>query len=171
MADSRQGLPTVDQPSIPGLPAEERRLCPGCQTVRAVSDFRAACTYCRFCFRFQNSLRLAVPYDRLLREQDGLCKICGVELGQDRRADVDHIHVKPEDRDGFVYVRGLLCSRCNNLIGAAEDRPELLRSAAIYLEAQAERFYLPVVRVKRKHRSHGPRQVTGKQAGKGIPSL
>jgi hypothetical protein len=92
----------------------------------------------------------------LLADQDGLCKVCGVSLGEDRRADIDHLHVKPEDRDGFVYVRGLLCSRCNLLVGAAQDRPDLLRLAAAYLEAPAERFYLPVVQAKRRHRSHGP---------------
>ena len=41
---------------------------------------------------------------------------------------VDHCHRSRQ-------VRGLLCNRCNTMIGQARERPEVLRAGADYLEA------------------------------------
>jgi hypothetical protein len=88
-------------------------------------------------------------YDALRSAQDHRCKICGihedditgVSRGRPRldgkppaesfRLVVDHCH-----RGG--QVRGLLCARCNAMIGQAADRPDVLRSAAAYLETQGD---------------------------------
>jgi hypothetical protein len=64
-------------------------------------------------------------YEDMLERQGGRCAICGVEP---RRFYVDHDH----DTD---TVRALLCSSCNVGIGLLQDDPELLRLAALYIEA------------------------------------
>jgi len=68
---------------------------------------------------------LEINYQQLLAMQHGGCAICG---GEDvgRRLAVDHEHISG-------HVRGLLCSRCNRLIGLAGDDASLLANAAEYL--------------------------------------
>ena len=68
-------------------------------------------------------------YSKLLEEQNGCCAICAApaESGSSALC-VDHDHVSLE-------VRGLLCTPCNALLGSARDTPEILRRAALYLEA------------------------------------
>lgn len=66
-------------------------------------------------------------YDKMLKDQGGVCKICG---GGPSRGDkllvVDHCH------DTGV-VRGLLCNKCNTGIGMFRDDLELLKKAVEYL--------------------------------------
>lgn len=70
--------------------------------------------------------RLTVKeYDATLSSQGGVCAICKKPPG-DRRFPVDHCH-------SSGVVRGILCDRCNRLIGQAGDDPEILRNAAVYL--------------------------------------
>lgn len=53
-------------------------------------------------------------YDRLHAHQDGKCYICGQpEPVKGRRLSVDHNHETGE-------IRGLLCSRCNPILGKIE---------------------------------------------------
>lgn len=69
-------------------------------------------------------------YDEMLSSQGGVCKICGrPDTGRinTRRLFVDHCHKTGR-------VRGILCYKCNTLIGHAQDDPERLRKAAEYLE-------------------------------------
>ena len=67
-------------------------------------------------------------YESILREQDGVCAICGAGRPSSRtsRLHVDHAH-------GSKKVRGLLCTNCNNGLGRFKDDPELLVKAAVYL--------------------------------------
>jgi hypothetical protein len=67
-----------------------------------------------------------------LLEQQAKCAICGCpEAGRinTRRLFVDHCHKTQK-------VRGLLCYRCNTLLGLASDDPNRLRRAVEYLERQ-----------------------------------
>ena len=67
-------------------------------------------------------------YNALFEAQGYICAICGASKGwQNKRLAVDHNHASGE-------VRGLLCDRCNTVIGKMEDNPDLLRKAASYLE-------------------------------------
>lgn len=65
--------------------------------------------------------------------QEGSCAICGIGIilhsGQTKKgkAHVDHCHTTKQ-------VRGLLCTKCNTLLGMAEDNKETLKKAIIYLE-------------------------------------
>lgn len=69
-------------------------------------------------------------YDELLAEQGGGCAICGRQREPRRGGSlaVDHDH-----KDGAV--RGILCSWCNRGLGMFSDDPEMLRTAATYLES------------------------------------
>ena len=67
-------------------------------------------------------------YLELFEKQDGKCKIC--ETTSNRKLKhfaVDHCHDTGD-------VRGLLCSNCNTAIGLLKDNPDLLRTAAKYIE-------------------------------------
>ncbi|MGZ6587108.1 MAG: endonuclease VII domain-containing protein [Solirubrobacteraceae bacterium] len=69
-------------------------------------------------------------YEALLAAQGGGCAICrttepGGRWGTHFAVDHDH---------DTGRVRGLLCSRCNVMLGNAQDDPARLRAGAAYLE-------------------------------------
>jgi hypothetical protein len=66
-----------------------------------------------------------VEYDLLY--EDPICAGCGKTDDEGRRLPIDHDH-----KTGAV--RGLLCHQCNLVVGNAQDRPEILRNLADYLE-------------------------------------
>lgn len=65
-------------------------------------------------------------YDTMLKAQDGMCAICGVDrIG--RNMPVDHDHQTGE-------IRGILCENCNRGLGLFMDNPHNLRLAADYID-------------------------------------
>lgn len=69
-------------------------------------------------------------YNRLFKEQNGSCAICGVHQSQlPQRLDIDHDHSSKK-------VRGLLCRRCNRAIGEFKDNVEILSKAIEYLKGK-----------------------------------
>ena len=69
-------------------------------------------------------------YDKLLASQKGCCAICGtMDTGAFKYFSVDHNHDTGK-------VRGLLCSRCNLVIGQARDSIQVLGHAIVYLANQ-----------------------------------
>lgn len=75
-------------------------------------------------------------YYEMLEAQGGCCAICGAtEGGTGKKFAVDHDHACcPGTKTCGKCTRALLCERCNKSIGLFEDNPDLLRSAADYLE-------------------------------------
>lgn len=67
--------------------------------------------------------------EAMIAAQNGRCAICCDDiLAVVKRApSVDHCH-----KSGVV--RGVLCNRCNSVIGYAKDSVDVLRSAIMYLE-------------------------------------
>lgn len=65
-------------------------------------------------------------YNRLLKKQSDVCRICN-ESDHDRRLAVDHDHLTGR-------IRGLLCKKCNRGIGLFKDDIGLLRAAVSYLD-------------------------------------
>jgi len=75
-------------------------------------------------------------YNRILAEQGGACALCGSATPENgsrkykKRVrgvfDVDHNHKTGK-------VRGLLCTRCNRLVGLANDDPNTARRLVEYL--------------------------------------
>lgn len=66
-------------------------------------------------------------YELILKSQNGVCKICNQPHEMGRRLEVDHCH-----KTGII--RGLLCGRCNKLLGLSDDNPSILRQAIVHLE-------------------------------------
>lgn len=71
-------------------------------------------------------------YLQMLNEQGGVCKICGCESLRNRIS-VDHCHATG-------VVRGLLCERCNSMLGRVQDDATLLERAAEYLRASESKL-------------------------------
>jgi len=69
----------------------------------------------------------------MLYEQECLCKCCGTELdlsfgpGQKRKAHIDHCHATGQ-------IRGVLCGRCNQMIGQVDEDVEVLQKMIKYIE-------------------------------------
>ena len=75
---------------------------------------------------------------KILASQGNVCKICKKsEFNQeDRNWVVDHDHsCCPKNKSCNKCRRGILCQSCNKTLGFAKDNPEVLRTAADYLEA------------------------------------
>lgn len=69
-------------------------------------------------------------YDYLLKEQGGVCAICRCDKPNGKGAwHIDHCH-----RTGAV--RGILCSKCNFVVGLCGDNPSILSAAATYLHRE-----------------------------------
>jgi hypothetical protein len=74
-------------------------------------------------------------YDIILKNQGGVCAICGVRPGiignepgvKPKALAVDHSHTS-------VGVRGLLCTNCNLGIGSFFEDSARMRRAADYLD-------------------------------------
>ena len=65
----------------------------------------------------------------LQARSEGVCEICKTRPHEV----IDHDHECHKANGCKRCVRGLLCKRCNALLGMAEDNPELLHAAATYL--------------------------------------
>lgn len=75
-------------------------------------------------------------YSQMLREQNGVCAICGkpetaTRLGVVKSLSVDHCHATGR-------IRGLLCSDCNTGIGKLKDDVKILQNAIQYLSNPKE---------------------------------
>ena len=70
-------------------------------------------------------------YYALFDKQGNKCAICGCEFSKEKRGYVDHNHLTKT-------VRGLLCNRCNFLIGVAHEDVTILQKAIEYLIRKRE---------------------------------
>lgn len=74
--------------------------------------------------RYRNYGLSVEEYERLLREQGGVCAIC---RHPEKELGVDHVHKTGR-------VRALLCLNCNLAIGHLYEDPLRARALAAYLE-------------------------------------
>jgi hypothetical protein len=65
-------------------------------------------------------------YFKLMDNQNKACAICKTVFTDSKSIHVDHCHNKK-------YVRGLLCTRCNIMIGMALENPTILDNAKLYI--------------------------------------
>jgi hypothetical protein len=76
-----------------------------------------------------------VQFNEMLVQQGNKCLICKVTLRTQGKRDktsavVDHCH-----KSASRPVRGILCNRCNGMLGMANDDPTVLEAGAAYLHA------------------------------------
>lgn len=116
------------------IPAAKR--CAKCGDTKPPSEFsvyRAANDglgrYCRECdSTVSRSRRYGIPEDRVrLMAKRIACEACGNTFSSTRHQHFDHRH-----SDGAV--RGVLCFRCNGIVGDSLENPSVLRAVARYLE-------------------------------------
>ena len=133
--------------NFPGKPRSKR--CPDCGKEKPLEEFprhyatkTGRATYCKPCHntRTRSSIkrlygdtrhyhyreRFGIGADevaQLIRDQNGLCAVCG----ENPAKEVDHDH-----RTG--KVRGILCPSCNGGLGAFRDDPAIIERAILYLE-------------------------------------
>lgn len=73
-------------------------------------------------------------YNAMLKKQKGVCAVCRTRRAWNRGGSdtlcVDHDHATGK-------VRGLLCGRCNKMLGAVEEDKQLLRNMIAYLTKHA----------------------------------
>lgn len=74
--------------------------------------------------------------DRMVQTQGGVCPGCQIPCP----TYVDHDHACcPGKKSCRKCVRGILCMKCNILLGMAKDSPVILRNLALYLERWADK--------------------------------
>jgi hypothetical protein len=114
--------------------------CGGCGVFKPIADFgthvsgiaRSECRPCRVDRNYNEVLRRKYglnrcDYEVIVETQDGRCAVCAETLTTRQHTHVDHCHETGR-------VRGILCKNCNNGLGMFRDRPDILRTAAEYLE-------------------------------------
>lgn len=79
-------------------------------------------------------------YDTILGHQGGVCAICAQPFRGPLTTHLDHVHGCTHPDRGSeccpACVRGILCNRCNHLLGGLDDR-EWLAKALVYLGREA----------------------------------
>jgi hypothetical protein len=72
-------------------------------------------------------------YNKMFKSQNGVCAICGKSeteidkrINKKRNLSVDHNHKTNK-------VRGLLCGKCNKMLGLSNDNKQILINAIKYL--------------------------------------
>ncbi len=130
--------------------------CSKCKLEKPLSDFHNAKNgrlgkhhYCKNCMSAQRkqtynysksfNRRIRAKYNLSSEElismhnsQNKKCKICGniyEDISKHGGLYIDHCHTTGK-------VRGLLCAKCNQLLGACRDNVVILQSAVDYLNSQ-----------------------------------
>lgn len=131
---ARSGELRIHNPDL-----ENHRYCLDCYEYKQFSEFNynkkedRYSSYCKSCNRYRGMMskyKLSRDnYDKMFINQDGKCAICNVTFNYNYRNKsprIDHNHDTGD-------VRGLLCDKCNILIGQARDNIIILKSAIKYL--------------------------------------
>ncbi len=124
------------------LESEDNKCCSKCKIVKPLYDFHChptsrkfSAAHCIECDQerhkesyIQHNHGITLKdYDKMLKRQNGKCKICGAKTPGGRgRFHIDHEHKTGK-------IRGLLCSSCNTGLGLFKDNSEILIVAAYYL--------------------------------------
>ena len=140
----------VNGPKIRTQFTDTEQQCIWCKQWKPLDNFRLAPTaasghfsICRFCDKlYQHKLE----YDRfldILHSQNNKCKICytvfDINSVESKKWCIDHDHTCcPGALSCGRCIRGLLCRKCNGLLGFAKDDVEILQRAINYLIDEKE---------------------------------
>lgn len=85
--------------------------------------------------RLMHRYRLTLEeFDGLVKNQNGRCAVCGELFPSNRHPSIDHDHKCCEGETSCgKCIREILCTRCNSMLGLANDSIEVLQSAISYL--------------------------------------
>lgn len=116
--------------------------CRWCKKYLDPSHFGKSKTYCKECSNkighTHNIKRFgltAEEYIDMANAQNNVCKICNNPETSNRRLAIDHNHKCCSGSNSCKKcIRGLLCSKCNKMLGMVNDNVEILKSAIRYLE-------------------------------------
>jgi len=108
------------------------KICPICGKQFTTIAHRKYCSLrCRReaqkIYRKKQRLKKEQEYQKKLAEQNGVCAICGERPKKTRRLAFDHDHKTGK-------MRGLLCGRCNMVLGSINEDTEILKKMIAYLE-------------------------------------
>ena len=82
-------------------------------------------------------------YDKLFKAQKGRCAIC-FETQEDRNLAVDHDHkCCPGEKSCGKCIRGLLCQKCNTILGLGDDSILLFQEVIRYIEKERNNAQMP----------------------------
>ena len=74
-------------------------------------------------------------YTELFNSQNGVCAICGAQETKKQSLSIDHDHSCCAGAYSCGRcIRGLLCHKCNSILGLARDGAELLLKSIDYLK-------------------------------------
>ncbi len=139
------------------LVAEGKSFCPACNMIKTLDHFHKdnyatlrIAVYCKECcskkgklsycksknkrrnYEYHKIYNISLEdYNKMLKEQDNKCLICHKQFASHRRS----IHIDHNHKTG--KVRGLLCPRCNPLLGLCNDDISILKEAINYLKKNA----------------------------------
>lgn len=118
--------------------------CPNCKQQKPANAFRfneKAGTYESWCKRCADAARVGSRYgltanEYLIFVENKACEICGKSFDpkntrRELAPQIDHCHETGK-------VRGVLCGDCNNMLGRARDRIDVLENAISYLRKHQE---------------------------------
>lgn len=74
---------------------------------------------------------LSLVYEKLFVSQGGVCAICKQPETRHLRGTIHRLHIDQHPRTGIV--RGLICYRCNLMLGHVKNDSDILMGAILYL--------------------------------------
>lgn len=85
--------------------------------------------------RLRNYNMTQEQFEELLAKQGGVCAICGSDSPGEKSWATDHDHTCCEAPPTCgKCTRGLLCHKCNRMLGLVNDNPDILLAAVEYLK-------------------------------------
>lgn len=116
--------------------------CRRCEQYLPRTSFWSKNTYCKECQPIIGTIHNLKKYGltrddyvNLEKSQNSVCKICGEPEKLKRRLSVDHDHSCCSGRESCgKCIRGLLCSRCNKVLGQINDNKDILNKMIQYLK-------------------------------------
>jgi hypothetical protein len=121
--------------------------CRNCEKLTPIKEFETKgkypTSYCKACFlylkqesTFKKMGLTREKFESMVAEQGGVCIICKRPEKSGRRLSIDHDHsCCPSGRSCGNCVRGLICMKCNNALGAVNDDPNILLNMISYLQS------------------------------------
>lgn len=125
---------------------DTHRQCRDCEKLLPLEQFKINKSRSSYCVECRNERKLTQilqkmnlsreRYDQMVIDSNGICCICKRPEIAGRRLAIDHDHnCCPSGRSCGKCIRGLICLKCNNSLGAVNDDPTILLNMVSYLQS------------------------------------